>query len=250
LRSSSQRTEQAEEEDDHRAEADHRHNGLLPRPAAAASTSGQAKMAKVHPNTAPSAVTPSPVVGGGQDGAVLTVWRKSLLFNCDGFTVFDAKGNLVFRVDNYAAGNRGEVVLMDAAGKPLLTIRRKGLSLGDHWLVYRGEETANPLFSAKKPVRLLKPAALARVSRCGPGGRPCAAALEVEGSYSRRCCAVYDERRRRLAEIKRKEAAGGADFGADVFRLVVEPGFDAAVAMAVVVLLEQMIGSRRSLIKA
>ena len=57
----------------------------------------------------------------------LTVWRKSLLFNCNGFTVFDCKGNLVFRVDNYSSTSAREVLLMDAAGKPLLTIRRKVL---------------------------------------------------------------------------------------------------------------------------
>lgn len=61
----------------------------------------------------------------GDSAVVLTVWTKSLLFNCNGFTVYDAKGNLVFRVDNYIAGNKGEIVLMDASGKPLLTIRRK-----------------------------------------------------------------------------------------------------------------------------
>lgn len=86
-------------------------------------------MAKVHPNGVSEAPTAPPPAGGcaaaGRPAEVLTVWRKSLLFNCSGFTVFDCKGNLVFRVDNYAAGNRDEVVLMDAAGKPLLTIRRK-----------------------------------------------------------------------------------------------------------------------------
>lgn len=87
-------------------------------------------MAKVHPN---AALTPtissskslsSSTTTSGSD-TVLTVWKKSLLFNCSGYTVFDAKGNLVFRVDNYMRGNKGEIVLMDAAGKPLLTIRRK-----------------------------------------------------------------------------------------------------------------------------
>lgn len=61
--------------------------------------------------------------------ATLTVWKKSLLFNCKGFTVFDAKGNLVFRVDKYDKSNKGEIVLMDGAGNPLLTIRRKVKSI-------------------------------------------------------------------------------------------------------------------------
>lgn len=63
----------------------------------------------------------SRMAGGG--GAV-TVWRKSLLFNGNGFTVFDSEGNLALRVDNYASG-RNEILLMDADGKPLHTIRRK-----------------------------------------------------------------------------------------------------------------------------
>lgn len=67
----------------------------------------------------------SSTAGRSFDPVVLTVWKKSLLFNSDGFTVFDANGDLVFRVDNYAAGNKGEVVLMDAAGHSLLTLRRK-----------------------------------------------------------------------------------------------------------------------------
>lgn len=87
-------------------------------------------MTRVYPNTAASCVDlPSlPACCGAtrEDGAaVLTVWRKSLLFSCNGFTVFDAEGNLVFRVDIYGSGSAGELVLMDASGKPLLTARRK-----------------------------------------------------------------------------------------------------------------------------
>lgn len=65
--------------------------------------------------------------GSGSDEAavVLTVWKKSLLLSCKGFTVFDCQGNLVFRVDNYSARTKDEILLMDAAGTPLLTIRRK-----------------------------------------------------------------------------------------------------------------------------
>ncbi len=92
-------------------------------------------MTKVHPNIADTVIAPVAVeqtklksfANLEADGTVLTVWKKSLLFNCNGFTVFDAKGNLVFRVDNYMAGSgtKGEIILMDAGGKPLLTIRRK-----------------------------------------------------------------------------------------------------------------------------
>ncbi|MQM23793.1 hypothetical protein Taro_056863 [Colocasia esculenta] len=207
-------------------------------------------MARVHPNTAvasrrgrlPSPAHLPPDAGG--EAAVLTVWRKSLLFNCDGFTVFDAKGNLVFRVDNYTSSHRGEVVLMDASGTPLLTIRRKKMSLGENWLVYHGEKATDPLLSVKKHVNFLQSKALAHVTRCSADAERCT--YQVEGSYSQRCCGVYDERRQRLAEIRRKEAVGGVGFGGDVFRLVVQPGMEVAVAMAIVILLEEMFGSRGS----
>ncbi|GLU14778.1 hypothetical protein SLE2022_313270 [Rubroshorea leprosula] len=221
-------------------------------------------MARVYPNasTALHASSEMPklsVINEGKDPVVLTVWKKSLLFNCNGFTVFDSKGDLVFRVDNYMEGHKGEILLMDAAGKALLTIRRKRLSLGDSWLVYDGETAENPLFSVRKHVNILNNKCLAYVSAGNVGNgngssspssswsnkqntRP---VYQIEGSYAQRNCAVYDEKRRQVAEIKQKEAVGGVGFGVDVFRLIVQPDIDPAVAMALVILLDQMFGSSR-----
>ncbi|XP_010553182.1 PREDICTED: protein LURP-one-related 8-like [Tarenaya hassleriana] len=169
----------------------------------------------------------------------LTVWKKSLLFNCNGFTVFDPKGDLIFRVDNYMEGHRGQTLLMDAAGKPLLTIRRKRkLSLGDCWVVCDGETTSNPLFSMRKNVSVLNSKSLAYASKKGR-----AVLYEVEGSYGKRCCTVYDGKRRKMAEVRSKEAAGGVNLGYDVFRLIVHPGLDTATAMSLVILLDQMFRS-------
>lgn len=233
-------------------------------------------MTKVYPNaTAPVSEKPklklnasptSTLTSTSDDNSVvvLTVWKKSLLFNCDGFTVFNAHGNLVFRVDNYSAATKAEIILMDPSGKSLLTIRRKRLSLSDNWLMYEGETAVNPILSARKHVKLLNTKSLARVSSCCSSGTGTTGSsssssspsnssknvmiYEIEGSYTQRCCAVYDGKRRRVAEIKRKEAVGGVDFGMDVFRLIVkQPEIDSSVAMAVVILLDQMFGSSKRL---
>ncbi|XP_039114628.1 protein LURP-one-related 8-like [Dioscorea cayenensis subsp. rotundata] len=199
-------------------------------------------MTKVHPNVGAQELSGEFNRQPATAETSLTVWRKSLLFNCNGFTVFDCKGNLVFRVDNYSSTCAREVVLMDAAGKPLLTIRRKRLSMSDEWLVYNGEETCKPWLSMKKQMNILQSkSVLVYATRVGGVG-----GYSVEGSYSQRSCMVYDERRQLVAEIRRKEAVGGVGFGGDVFRLVVQPGLESAVAMAVVVLLEQMFGSKGS----
>lgn len=60
--------------------------------------------------------------------SVLTVWKRSSMSfqGTDGFTVFDHHGRLAFRVDNYSRKNscvKGGLVLMDGAGKALLTLK-------------------------------------------------------------------------------------------------------------------------------
>ncbi|RRT84699.1 hypothetical protein B296_00013628 [Ensete ventricosum] len=123
----------------------------------------------------------------------------------------------------------------------LLFLMQK-LSIKDQWLIYEGEEAANPRFAVKRHVSLLHHRALAHVTPCVSGAKPCHA-YEIEGSYLQRCCAVVDDKRQQLMEIKRKEPAKGITFGLDVFRLIVQPGFDTSFAMAIVMLLEQMFGS-------
>lgn len=108
-------------------------------------------------------------------------------------------------------------------------------------MVFDGEAAENPRFVVRKNVNLLNSRCLAHVSSCS-GGYKCK--YEIEGSYGRRSCGVYDEMRRRVAEIRPKEASvKGVVFGKDVFWLVVQPGFDAAVAMALLILLDQMFAS-------
>jgi uncharacterized protein YxjI len=183
------------------------------------------------------------------------LWRKSLLFNCDGFTVFDATGGLAFRVDRYgsSSGSRRraeDVVLMDAAGKPLLTVRRNiKLSLREQWVVYDGDADAagaKPLFSVRRHhVGLHRRASDKTLAHITPlGSSADAAAYVVEGSYRRRSCAVRDARGGGVAaaEVRRKESVGD-----DVFRLVVaDHRMGAALSMGVVIALDQMFGGASS----
>ncbi|GAB2301023.1 hypothetical protein Dimus_035059 [Dionaea muscipula] len=211
--------------------------------------------------------SPEKVGGSGcsSDGdvVVLTVWKKSLLFSCNGFTVFDGRGNLVFRVDNYVSGNKSEIVLMDADGKPLLTIRRKRLSLGEIWLMYEGETSSkNPIFSVRRHVTFLNSKTLAHVTsgnNSGSGGETSPSSsprrknnvlFEIQGSYAQRSVSVYDNQRRCVVEIRRKEAAaaGGIVLGVDVFRMIVRRSYvDTSFAMGLVIVLDQMFESSRRL---
>ncbi|KAF8707013.1 hypothetical protein HU200_030540 [Digitaria exilis] len=192
-------------------------------------------MAKVHPNASSGDPSSS---SSSEEAVLLTVWRKSLLFNCDGFTVFDARGDLAFRVDCYASSRhrrRAEVVLMDAAGKPLLTIRRINslINLAEQWVIYDGDAAG----------------ALAHVTPLGAASASSSSSYVVEGSYGRRACAVRDAGGDAVvAEVRRKESVGD-----DVFRLVAHPGrLGAALAMGLVIALDEMFAgtsSARSLLR-
>ncbi|KAL2926166.1 Protein LURP-one-related 17 [Bienertia sinuspersici] len=180
----------------------------------------------------------------------LTVWRKSLLMSCSGFTVIDCKGNLVYRVDNYR-GKPSEVVLMDASGTSLFTMRRyKTLRLVDDWMIYKGEaseqdpktcQKKQPICYVKKNVNFLQSNSnvLAHVYLGTSSKSP---TFVIQGSYGQRSCKVFDKSSKNVvAEIKRKEAVNGcASFGLEVFHLIVCSGLDSGFAMTLVMLLDQM----------
>lgn len=116
-------------------------------------------------------------------------------------------------------------------------------------MIYSGEVTADHahLFSFKKHTSFRHSKRLAQVT-IGSGGRGVSGELayEIEGSYGRRSCVIYNDKREVAAEILRKESVGGASFGDEVFRLVVQPEIDCSVAMALLVVLDRMCGSSSS----
>jgi hypothetical protein len=134
--------------------------------------------------------------------------------------------------------------------KPLLADHAPAVTLFGHRrgrlsLAIHEDTRAPPLYAVKRRGAVVGIGgsggnkSMAHVAACGGavgGGR-----YEVEGSYARRCCVVYDERRRAVAEVRPKEAM----VGTDVFRMVVRPaaaGMDVSLAMAVVLALDEMFG--------
>ncbi|XVE89092.1 hypothetical protein DITRI_Ditri19aG0122600 [Diplodiscus trichospermus] len=171
----------------------------------------------------------------------LTVFKTSLFFANDGFTVYDCQGQLVFRVDSYGPDPRvkGEVVLMDAHGRCLLTVRKKRPSLHHRWEGFLGErsEGQKPIFSVKRS---------SIIGRCGmavevynnPGEE-----YQIEGNFGQRSCTIFNAAKESVADIKRKvDSSTNVVLGKDVFLLSLKPGFDGAFAMGLVLVLDQING--------
>eukprot|EP01018_Ginkgo_biloba_P004650 Gb_03357 [translate_table: standard] len=199
-------------------------------------------MPKIHPRVAPHYDSAASVIAERQlDEAypsTLTVWKKSLMFNCNGFTVYDSFGNLVFRVDNYASHRMSQVVLMDGAGNALLTMRRKRFSLWNGWQGFSGEKVKDQkpmLYIRRTP--LLQKKSLGNVLVTSSGHSE----LHIKGSFAKRSCTIYNKSGAIVAEVKRKQATSEVMLGDDVFSLVVQPGYDQAFVMGLVVTLESLL---------
>lgn len=171
----------------------------------------------------------------------LTVFKTCLFFANDGFTVYDCKGELVFRVDSYGPDSRdkGELVLMDALGRCLLTVRRKRPSLHQRWEGYIGEGTdgSDPIFSVRRTSMIGR--CTVTVEVCGNPGEE----YQIEGSFATRSCTILNTVKEAVAEIRRKvDASTNVLLGKDVFSLCLKPGFDGAFAMGLVLILDQING--------
>jgi hypothetical protein len=164
---------------------------------------------------------------------VLTVRKTSPPPPGDGFAAYDrCTGGLAFRADTYGRGHGGgaaspgELALLGPAGEPLLTVRRRRSSI-------LGGAVVELLPSSPVPSAVAPPPVV----------------LRVDGSFPRRCCRVVlvpsgnGEKEKVVAEIRRKvDVAARVVMGRDVFVLRVSPGFDAAFAMGIVLVLDQIAG--------
>ncbi|KAJ6427456.1 hypothetical protein OIU84_022953 [Salix udensis] len=173
-----------------------------------------------------------------EEEKLLTVLKTSLFFANDGFTVYDCKGELVFRVESYGPDSRdqGEIALMDAHGRCLLTVRRKVL-LSLPVYICEGTDGNKPIFSVRRS---------SIIGRCSVTvevyGSP-GAEYQIEGSFANRSCTIFNAAKESMAEIRRKvDASTNVVLGKDVFSLCLKPGFDGAFAMGLVLILDQITG--------
>ncbi|KAF5739089.1 UPF0706 protein [Tripterygium wilfordii] len=172
----------------------------------------------------------------------LTVLKTSIFFANDGFSVYDCKGALVFRVDSYGpdARDKGELVLMDPHGRCLLTVRRKRPSLHQRWEGFPGDgiDVRKPIFSVRRSSIIGRCSVTVEVYE-NPGEE-----YQIEGNFAQRSCTIYElTNKESVAEIRRKvDASTNVLLGKDVFCLSIKPGFDGAFAMALVLILDQING--------
>ncbi|KAG0467459.1 hypothetical protein HPP92_018426 [Vanilla planifolia] len=185
-----------------------------------------------------------------------TVWKKSSMafVGTDGFSVYDGDGKLAFRVENYARMSKyrlGEILLMDAVGRPVICLRPKILSMHDQWNGYVGDGgnrracSNSLLFTMKRPSVLCgsgKAVVFLRGSdeRSMPWGRVLGPDFIIEGSFRTRCCEIHGVGGEALAWTSPKKVGSSMTLGDDVFALIVVPGVSHELIVAFIVVMDRM----------
>ncbi|PIN27209.1 hypothetical protein CDL12_00002 [Handroanthus impetiginosus] len=191
-------------------------------------------MAKVHPRT--SMVTTSCQYSSSARG-IFTVWMKSLVINGNGCTVFNSKGEVVFRVDNYQTRRSSEVLLMNFNGDVLFSIKRKKLLVFRSWEVHKVINSEfyeeGEWFKVKRKCRLFEREISCDVS-LGCNNKTRESCYKIVGLEGKSTFKIMDKEGRVLAEMTQKQSSSGVCLGDDVLSLTVEPQIDQSLIMALV----------------
>ncbi|GFP79510.1 protein lurp-one-related 11 [Phtheirospermum japonicum] len=166
------------------------------------------------------------------------MWMKSLVFHGNGCTIFNSKGELVYRVDNYQQRCSRKAFLMDSIGNVLFSINRKKLRIfgcweGFKWNGYSKVEKERSFFKVKRNYTFFSKDICCRVTlkKCDKNTENWYKIVGLEGKSALR---IIDFSGQLLAEAVQKQSSSGVCLGEDVLSLMVEPKADQSLIMALV----------------
>ncbi|XP_060180067.1 protein LURP-one-related 4-like [Lycium barbarum] len=196
-------------------------------------------MAKICPelmlqqSSSPPPPSSSPYVTSIRE--TFTIWMKSLVFHGNGCTVFNSKGEIIFRIDNYQESCRDEVCLMDLKGQVLFSIKREKLRVFGRWNGYGscGRIKGRPLFQVKRNYSMFSSDNVICNVGCDENnvGVGCYKIQQLERSTSFK---VTNTAGQVVAEVKKKQSSRGFGYGEEVLSLEVQPHIDHSLIVALV----------------
>ncbi|KAA8517698.1 hypothetical protein F0562_015172 [Nyssa sinensis] len=171
----------------------------------------------------------------------LVIVRKVLTITDGNFAVTDVNGNLIFKVKASFFGLRDRRLILDAAGRPILTLREKILTSHSRWKVFRGDSTdlKDVIFSAKRSSIIQIRTKLDVFLANNTAEEVCD--FKVKGSWSERSCVICaGESSTVVAQMHKKISAQSVLLGKDKFMVTVNPNIDYAFIVALIVILDEI----------
>ncbi|KAM1353351.1 protein LURP-one-related 10-like [Malus sylvestris] len=179
------------------------------------------------PIVSPHFCSPNPVV--------IEIVRKVRTITGDKFVVTDVNGNMIFKVKEAHFSFHDHRVLLDAAGHPIITLRRKFNTAHERWQVFRGDskDSRDLIFSAKRSSMFQLKAKLdvflaQNITENVPD-------FKVKGNWSERSCVIHaGDSSTMLAQMHKKHTVTPVSFGKNNFTVTVYSGIDYAFIVALI----------------
>jgi len=170
-----------------------------------------------------------------------TVQKKKRNRTCSGadLMINDSDGRLIARVDGRECSLRDKRVVRNALGEPLVTLRRKLVSINHKWEAFRGEKTdpARLLFSARtSSVLQLKTSVNVYMPYNTEEEQW---NFKVKGDYLERSSVFYYGAQI-IAELSRKRSEANQLLDKDIFLVKVHPGIDYLFIVSLLVVLDEI----------
>ncbi|KAL7111674.1 hypothetical protein ACP275_05G104500 [Erythranthe tilingii] len=172
-----------------------------------------------------------------------TMWMKSLVFHGNGCTVFNSRGEVAFRVDNYQQKCCTKVFLMDSYGNVLFSLNRKKMGIfgcweGFKWIESERRNEKRPYFQVRRKSNFFSKNISCKVTINGfdDENNSITSCYLMSGFEGKSTLKIFDfsDRRLLLAEAMQKQSIEGISLGDDVLALMVEPHADQSLVMALV----------------
>uniref|UniRef100_A0A0E0DEU2 Uncharacterized protein n=1 Tax=Oryza meridionalis TaxID=40149 RepID=A0A0E0DEU2_9ORYZ len=175
----------------------------------------------------------------------LMIRRRPTVVNGGGFVVTDLGNNVVFIVDGCGIlGSKGELLVKDGDGEPILFISRKGgiiqaLSTWNKWngysMDYQGKKKL--IFSLSDPKSFIAKGAPIRI-HIEPKRHCKNWDFEISGSFADRNCTITDCTGTIVGQMGKTEQIGTNDF----YHVVVQSGCDKAFIIGATAVLDNIHG--------
>ncbi|PKA50989.1 Protein LURP-one-related 11 [Apostasia shenzhenica] len=164
---------------------------------------------------------------------------KSLIFNGSGCTVYNSKGRIAYRVDNYNHKEGDLVYLMNHRGEILFEIIKKKLRVFGRWEGYccsgSKRDEMLPWFRVRRPFRSAFKDGSSSCELWNSSRRHLMMRYKIEEMTQEASYKITEISGEIVAEVKRKQTESGVVLGDDVLTLVVEPNMDHSFIIGLVV---------------
>ncbi|MCD9641797.1 hypothetical protein HAX54_028241 [Datura stramonium] len=164
-----------------------------------------------------------------------------------GYEVKDDYGNLIFTIENVLGFFRSKILIFDAVGVPILTLKSKNFTWHSRWQAFKGDSTDEKdlIFSAKTSSKFQFTTKLDIFLANNISEQVCD--FRMKTSYMESNCDVFAGQSSTLiAQMNKKYTAGSIFLGRDKFMVNVNPNVDHAFIVSLIVILEEISSSGKT----